>query len=95
VSAASQPAKLTALPPPKGGKRKNRLAPIDDPEALWDVNQAAPFLKLSCGRLYAETAKGNESSIPFVKVGRFVRWRRQDLVAYIERHVVGGKGGAA
>ena len=70
---------------------------MSDSERLLDVREAAALLHVSKAHLYADTRKGKDAEIPHVRVGRFVRYRRCDLEAWIAARVVGGSrdGGSA
>jgi len=50
---------------------------------LLDQNQAAQFLHVSPGTLSVWRSTGRYS-IPFIKVGRSVRYRFTDLIAWLE-----------
>jgi len=50
---------------------------------LLDENQAAEFLTVSPGTLSVWRCTGRYS-IPFVKIGRMVRYRQSDLTAWME-----------
>lgn len=50
---------------------------------LLDEKQAASILKVQPGTLSVWRSTGRYS-IPFVKVGRSVRYRRSDLLAWLE-----------
>lgn len=51
---------------------------------LLDVAQAAEYLGLKKSSVYQLTMR---KAIPVVKVGRLVRFRKQDLDAFIERNL--------
>lgn len=53
------------------------------PRDLLDETEAAQYLTLSPGTLSVWRSTGRYS-IPFVKVGRRVRYRRSDLLAWLE-----------
>ena len=56
---------------------------IESNPALLDENKAAEFLTLAPGTLSVWRSTGRYA-IPFVKVGRRVRYRRADLEAWLE-----------
>lgn len=58
-----------------------QTAPL--PRDLLDETEAAQYLTLSPGTLSVWRSTGRYS-IPFVKVGRRVRYRRSDLLAWLE-----------
>jgi excisionase family DNA binding protein len=51
--------------------------------ALMDETEAADFLSISTGTLSVWRSTGRYA-IPFVKVGRRVRYRRSDLEAWLK-----------
>jgi excisionase family DNA binding protein len=53
------------------------------PRDLLDETEAAQYLTLSPGTLSVWRSTGRYK-IPFVKVGRRVRYRRSDLLAWLE-----------
>ena len=46
--------------------------------------EAAEILRVKLSWLYQHTRRRSQDRIPFVKVGRYLRFREQDLLAYIE-----------
>ncbi len=70
---------------------------FDAAEELLTTKQAAAFLKVSPKTLERMRVEGGGPV--FVKVGRLVRYRRSDLLAFIDSNVFGstsehaGKGG--
>jgi excisionase family DNA binding protein len=62
-----------------------------DPETLLDVHEAAALLGVPASHLYMETRKGAASRIPHLKVGRYLRFRRADLLRWIESATLGGQ----
>ncbi|QND73647.1 helix-turn-helix domain-containing protein [Tardiphaga robiniae] len=57
-----------------------------DPDALLTENQAADFLNLSVRTLQAWRVK--VAGPGFVRAGRAVRYRRSDLILWIEANTV-------
>lgn len=52
------------------------------PEVAADeLNVSTRFLQLD---------RSTKRSIPFIKIGRFVRYRRDDLIQYLNSNVIGG-----
>lgn len=51
--------------------------------------EAAELLKLSVKTLANSRSGYNSINIPFVKLGRAVRYRRSDLLRYIEDNTLG------
>jgi len=53
---------------------------------LLTENEAAAFLKVRPQTLAKWRMAGSGASLPFVKVGRSIRYRLSDLNAYLDRH---------
>ena len=53
---------------------------------LWDQKQTAEYLKVSHKFLERDRWKG--ATIPYVKVGRAVRYRAADVLAFIDSNSV-------
>jgi len=58
-------------------------------ETLLDTNGAAKILGIPARTIVKWRSTG-ENNIPFVKIGRAVRYSPRELAAYISRHTVGG-----
>lgn len=61
---------------------------------------AAEFLGVAAGTLASSRCRGVGIVIPYVKVGRLVRYRKADLIAFLAENLVGsaastGKGDAS
>jgi excisionase family DNA binding protein len=48
------------------------------------VNDAARFLRLTISRVYEHTRDDAEDRLPFVKIGKYVRFDQTDLREYID-----------
>lgn len=57
-------------------------------DELMTPEQAAQFLSLSTTVLGAWRSLGRYG-LPYLKLGRQVRYRRKDLVAFLERNTIG------
>ena len=53
-------------------------------ERLLTPDEAAEILRVKLSWLYQHTRRRSQDRIPFVKVGRYLRFREQDLRTYIE-----------
>ena len=53
-------------------------------EHLLTPEEAAEILRVKVSWLYQHTRRRTQDRIPFVKIGRYLRFREQDLMAYIE-----------
>jgi hypothetical protein len=61
-----------------------------DGSALWNESETAQYLGVSLKFLQADRAKPLERRrIPFVKLGRAVRYDPADVIAYKDRSKVG------
>lgn len=58
-------------------------------DVLATPEEAAQLIKIAESTLQKWRSTG-ENNIPFVKIGRSVRYKVSDLKAYVDRHVVGG-----
>jgi excisionase family DNA binding protein len=58
-------------------------------DVLATPEQAAKLIQINASTLQKWRSTG-ENNIPFVKIGRSVRYRVSDLRDYVERHVMGG-----
>ena len=60
------------------------MDPIKSSGPLLTPEDAAAILRVKLSWLYQHTRRRSQDRIPFVKIGRYLRFREQDLVAYIE-----------
>ena len=51
---------------------------------LLTPEEAAQILRVKLSWLYQHTRRRSQDRIPFIKIGRYLRFREQDLAAYIE-----------
>ncbi len=63
-----------------------------DPEALLTETQTADLLNISIRTLQAWRVRGGGPR--FVRAGRAIRYRRRDLLAWIEQHTAGSTSDA-
>jgi excisionase family DNA binding protein len=61
-------------------------------DRLDDYHSAAEFFGLHPGHVRRLVSRGE---LPTIRLGRRVRFRREDLIAYAEAHRVPARGGAA
>lgn len=64
------------------------MAISPDNDSLLDTEGAAKFLKIPEATLVKWRSTG-AFNVPYIKIGRAVRYRKIDLNAYIERHIQG------
>jgi predicted DNA-binding transcriptional regulator AlpA len=55
-------------------------------EQLLDTNEVSKILGLSCKSLANSRYKGCGLKIPYIKIGKLVRYKRSDIENYIEGH---------
>ena len=53
-------------------------------EKLLTPEEAAEILRVKLSWLYQHTRRRSQDRIPFIKIGRYLRFRERDLAAYIE-----------
>lgn len=63
------------------------------PAALLTIDEAAKILRVRKSFLYEQTRRGKESLVPHTRIGRYVRFVREDLDAWIAAHRLGGTRG--
>ena len=59
-------------------------APLAIGEELLTVNDAARFLRVTVSWVYEHTRDDAEDRLPFVKIGKYVRFDRTDLREFID-----------
>jgi len=59
-------------------------ANVGDEDALLTVHDTARFLKVSVTWVYEHVRPESEDRLPFVKLGKYLRFDRRDLQAYID-----------
>jgi len=52
-------------------------------EKLLTPEEAAEILRVKLSWLYQHTRRRSQDRIPFIKIGRYLRFRESDLAAYI------------
>ena len=62
-------------------------ASVSSIEGLFDTERAAHFLGMST-QFVEQDRSTRRHGIPFVKLGRAVRYRRADLEAWVQRNLV-------
>ena len=63
---------------------RSRMDQIKSSEHLLTPEEAAEILRVKLSWLYQHTRRRTQDRIPFLKIGRYLRFREQDLAAYIE-----------
>jgi excisionase family DNA binding protein len=53
-------------------------------DALLTVHEAARFLNVSVSWVYEHTRDNADDRLPFVKLGKYLRFDRTDLRAYVD-----------
>ncbi|GAB60902.1 MAG: helix-turn-helix domain-containing protein [Candidatus Jettenia sp.] len=62
------------------------LKTIEITNGLMDMNQTAAYINIKLATLYAITMR---KEIPFVKIGKLNRFRKQDLDVWIDKNAQG------
>lgn len=62
-------------------------------EPLWDERQHAAFRNCAVSSIQKERVRGDGP--PFVKIGRLVRYRPEDVRSWVERRLVHSTSQAA
>ena len=57
---------------------------LDDDDALLTVQDTARLLKVSVTWVYEHVRPDAEDRLPFVKLGKYLRFDRRDLRAYVD-----------
>ena len=57
---------------------------LGDDDALLTVQDTARFLKVSVTWVYEHVRPDAEDRLPFVKLGKYLRFDRRDLRAYVD-----------
>ena len=68
----------STIPPP------DPAAPLTIGEELLTVNDAARFLRVTVSWVYEHTRDDAADRLPFVKLGKYVRFDRTDLREFID-----------
>lgn len=63
-------------------------------DELLTVNDAARFLRVTVSWVYEHTRDDAEDRLPFVKLGKYVRFDRTDLREYIDAKRQASRSGA-
>jgi predicted DNA-binding transcriptional regulator AlpA len=64
------------------------MSPTNEVDALLNDAQAASALGLTNPKTLAVWRSTKRYNIPYVKIGRIVRYRSKDLQAFLESHTV-------
>ena len=74
---------LSSLDTPPAPKPTDRVAIEGFGDELLTVNDAARFLRVTASWVYEHTRDDAEDRLPFVKLGKYVRFDRTDLHEFI------------
>jgi excisionase family DNA binding protein len=55
-----------------------------EPGTLLTVHEVAQFLKVPVSWVYDRTRRRGRERLPYIKVGKYLRFRLSDLEAYLE-----------
>jgi excisionase family DNA binding protein len=62
----------------------------EEEEGLLTVKEAASYLNVKVSRIYTATFR---QEIPHIKIGRLVRFRKEDLNRWISKNLINVEGG--
>ena len=79
-------------PPPAQPLDRGAINGLGD--ELLTVNDAARFLRVTVSWVYEHTRDDAEDRLPFVKLGKYVRFDRTDLREYIDAKRQASRSGA-
>jgi excisionase family DNA binding protein len=74
---------IPSLDTPPPVQLSERSAPVLSDELLT-VNDAAQLLRVTVSWVYEHTRDDAEDRLPFIKLGKYLRFDRTDLRAYID-----------
>jgi hypothetical protein len=58
---------------------------MQDITELKDINTMAKILSIPVSRLYSETRKRGESTIPVIRIGKYCRFHVPAVIAYFQK----------
>ncbi len=61
-------------------------------ERLLNTKQAGKLLNLNCKTLANSRSRGTAIHIPYIKVGRLIRYKQSDIEAYIKTNTFNHTG---
>ena len=76
---------------PSAPEESRQRQPASYPH-MMSTEQAAEYLGLNAGTLRVWRSRGRYPDLRFVKVGRMIRYRRDDLDKWIRKHTAGDSG---
>ena len=59
-------------------------------EKLLTVKELSALLNVPASWIYARTARGSEKGIPHIRVGKYIRFTENEVVAYLKKLRVDG-----
>jgi len=72
---------------PSTKSMKGTFAAILEEEELLTTKQTARLMRVSLRVLRYWTA---QKTIPYIRIGRMIRFRKRDVLEFIDMHIVGG-----
>ena len=71
--------------------RRRRNSPAErDPDQLLNVPEACALLRVGRSWIFSEVRKGPNSQVPFVRIGRYIKFQRQALLDWLQKEQQGG-----
>jgi len=80
----------------RGSERTGELrAPIAaEPDSLLTVGEVAELLRVPPSWIYGRTRRRSVDRIPGFRLGKYWRFRRADVLAWLEKQWIRGRGNA-
>ena len=69
--------------------QNNDLDPSTLPEILYLPEEAAKKLRVTTRWLQLD--RSTKRQVPYIKIGHFVRYRRSDVIKFLEKNIIGGQ----
>ena len=85
---------LPSVEPPRATEPTAAIVVNALGDELLTVNDAARFLRVTVSWVYEHTRDDAEDRLPFVKLGKYVRFDRTDLREYIDAKRHASRSGA-
>ena len=63
-------------------------------EPLLTVQGVAELLRLPVSWVYARTRERSRNVLPHFKLGKYIRFKKSEVLAWLDRNSVGGKSNA-
>lgn len=64
---------------------------MEDITELKDITTTAKILSVPVSRLYSETRKRGENTIPMIRIGKYCRFHVPSVIAYFQKQTEAGR----